>query len=145
MPAICSRTTSLNTEAWLSVRAMIWILSGSRSEILSRRALMGAGSTLVGIRPMSRNAPTALSRYCIGVRTTTSFMMFLLCLRSSQGRDGPHPVRLTASYLAAHPHMVKKIQRWKNGGDARGDRCLLQGGDGALAQGHRLQRHQAGP
>ena len=67
---------SLNTDAWPSVRAITWILSGSRSEICSSRALIGAGSTLAGIRPRSRNAPTALSRYCIGVRTATSFMAF---------------------------------------------------------------------
>src|SRR5262245_46236801 len=78
MPATCSRTTSLKADAWPSVRAITWILSGSRSEIFSRRALIGAGSTFAGIKPTSRSAPTALSRYCMGVWTTTSLIAFLL-------------------------------------------------------------------
>ena len=75
MPAICSRTISLNTEAWPSVRAMTWTLSGSRSEICSSSALIGAGSTFAGIKPSVAQGADALSRYCIGVRTTTSFII----------------------------------------------------------------------
>src|SRR4051812_22974451 len=56
---------------------MTAILSGSRLEICSSRALTGASSTFAGIRPRSRSAPVALSRYCIGLLITTSFMALL--------------------------------------------------------------------
>ena len=50
------------------------ILSLSRSEIFSSRALMGAGSIFSGISPISRSAEDALSRYCSGDLIATCAM-----------------------------------------------------------------------